>query len=251
MTAGGGDLQGAFYRFLAFDVGEIGIVIRWLVEDAGEIDAGGAELQFTFEKGDGFAEVPDGKGLDFLDDGRFGRVFGGDQEADLAALAGLERDGERTAHRANGAGQGEFADHDEVIELIGGELFAGGENADGNGEVETWAFLAKISRCEIHRDFAFGHAEAGIGEGGADAIARFLHRGIWKANNDHESVAESRVDFDFDRTGFDAIHGGGTDLREHAWKLLPMNRPEGKERRLSMGEFVKRRWRIDASAAGR
>src|SRR5687767_3084511 len=38
--------------------------------------------------------------------------------------------------------------------------------------------------------------------------------------HDHESLAGAGIDLDFDRAGIDAIHGSGTNLREHARRFL-------------------------------
>ena len=50
VTAGGGDFEGAFDGFLAFDVGEIKFVIGRLIENVRKIDAGGCDFQFAFEE---------------------------------------------------------------------------------------------------------------------------------------------------------------------------------------------------------
>lgn len=93
MRARGGDFESAFNGFLAFDVGEVEVVIGGLVEDVGEIDFGGCDFELAFEEGDGFAEVSDGQDLETLNDGGFGGVFGSDEEADFAVGTSLKRDG--------------------------------------------------------------------------------------------------------------------------------------------------------------
>ena len=63
-----------------------------------------------------------------------------------------------------------------------------------------------------------GEVEAGIGERGDDAVARFFHRGVGQADDDDQRVAIAGVDFDFDGISLDAIDRGGTDFGEHERK---------------------------------
>jgi hypothetical protein len=138
----------------------------------------GFDVGFAFEKGDGLAQVADRDDLEALDSGGFGGVVGGDEDAHFAIGLGAEGDGEHAFDGADSAGQGEFADHDEVIELIGAELFAGGEDANGDGEIEAGSFLFDVGRGEVDRGPAHGEFEPGIVEGGADAVARFFDGGM-------------------------------------------------------------------------
>ena len=133
MRTGGGDFEGAFDRFLAFDFGEVEIVVGAVGEQITKIDAQRVDVGFAFKKRNGLAEVADGDDLEALDGGGFGGVVGGDQDAHFAIGLGAERDGEHAFDGTHSAGQAEFTDHDEVIELIGEELFAGGQNANGDG----------------------------------------------------------------------------------------------------------------------
>src|ERR1041385_5463283 len=41
----------------------------------------------------------------------------------------------------HGTGQRELADDDKIMGLVGLDLFAGGEHADGDGEIEARAFF--------------------------------------------------------------------------------------------------------------
>ena len=120
--------------------------------------------------------------------------------------------GSTPLHRTHRAGQRQFADHDEIVELVGFDLFAGGQHADGDGQIEARPFLFHVGGREIDGGAAHRKFEAGIGERRRDAVARFLHGGIRQADDDDERVALAGVDLDFDRIGFDAVDGGGTNL---------------------------------------
>jgi hypothetical protein len=63
MSAGGGDFECAFDGFLAFDLGEIEIVVGELGEELMDVDARRMDLDVPFEEGDGFTQVADGDDL--------------------------------------------------------------------------------------------------------------------------------------------------------------------------------------------
>jgi len=145
----------------------------------------------------------------------FGSIFRRDKDADAALLAGTQGNRQNAFNRPNRAGEGEFPDHDEVVQLIGLKLLAGSEHADGDRQIKTWSFLFYVCGREIDRRAAKSKSESGIDESGHDPIARFLDRGIGQANDHNDSVAVTRVNLDLDRVSLDAIDGGGTDLGQH------------------------------------
>ena len=116
----------------------------------------------------------------------FGGVFDRDKETDFAAGARLKSDGQDAFDRTDGAGEGEFADDDEVLELVGGELFAGGEHAEGDGQIEARAFFAEVGGREVDGGAALRKAETGVDQRGGDAIAGFFNRGVGEPDDDHE-----------------------------------------------------------------
>ena len=120
--------------------------------------------------------------------------------------------GRTPLHRTHRAGQREFADDDEVVELVGFHLFAGGEHADGDGQVEARPFLFHVGGRKVDRGAAHREFEAGVGQRGGDAVARFFDRGIRQADDDDDGVAPAGIDFDFDRVRFDAVDGRRADL---------------------------------------
>src|SRR5205814_6723097 len=105
--------------------------------DLRHIHFGGRDFNFAFEELRGFAQILDRNNLEAGDHGGFGGVIDGNEHADFAISFGAQGDGQNAFAGAHGAGEGEFADDDEVIELVGFDLFAGGEHADGDGEIEA------------------------------------------------------------------------------------------------------------------
>ena len=184
-----------------------------MVEYFGDVHLRRRDFDFTFEKTCGFAQILNGNDLQTFHDGGFGGVFRRDQHAHLAVGARAQGDRQNALARTHRAGQREFAHDDEIVELVGFDLFAGGEHAQRDGQVEARAFLFHVGGREVdgrapHRKF-----ETGIGERGGDAVARFLHRRVRQADDDDEGVAPTRVDLDFDGIRFNAIKRRGTDPR--------------------------------------
>ena len=173
------------------------------------------DFDFAFEKLRGLAEILHRDDLQSRDHRRFRRIFHRHQQAGFAV--GLRAQGNRqnAFARTHRTGEGEFADDDEMIELVGLDLFTGGEHADGNGKVETRPFLFHIGGGEVEGALAHRKYITGIGERGRDAVARFLHGGIGQTDDDDERVAIADVDLDFYRIRLNTADGSGTNPREH------------------------------------
>ena len=133
-----------------------------MLEDARDIHACRRDLHFAFEKADALPQILDGDDLQPVHHGRFGRVVFGHQHADFAVGFGAQRDGQDAFDRADSAGEGKFAHHQEVLELIGNKLLAGSEHPNGDRKVKAGALLPHIRRREIDRRAAHRKLEAGV-----------------------------------------------------------------------------------------
>jgi hypothetical protein len=91
-------------------------------------------------------------------------------------------------------------------------LFAGGEHANGDGEIKARTFLFHIGGREVDGGAAHGEFETGIGQRGGDAILRFADGGIGQADDDDFGIAPAGVDLDFDGIRVDAVDCRRTDL---------------------------------------
>ena len=185
VSAGGGDFQCAFHVFLSFDLGKVQVVVVRLIEDFGNVHLRRRNFYFTFEKARGFTQILNGDDLQPFHDGSFGGVFRRNKHADPAVGARAQGDGQNALARTHRAGEREFPHDDKIVELVGFDLFPGGEHAQRDGQVEARPFLFHVGGREVdgrapHRKF-----ETGIGERGRNAVARFLHRGIRQADNDN------------------------------------------------------------------
>ena len=225
MAAGGGDFQGALHVLLAFDLGEIQFVVVRLVENFCDVHLRRRDLDFAFQKLRRLAQILHRNDLQPGDDRRFGRVFGGHQHAGLAVGLRAQGDGQNALARTHRAGQRQFADDDEIVELVGFHLFAGGQHAQRDGQIKARPLLLHVGGREVDGGAAHRKFEAGIGERGGDAVARFLDRRVRQADDDDERVAVAGVDLDFDRVGFNAVKRGGTNLGQHKCSCFTSRRP--------------------------
>jgi hypothetical protein len=109
----------------------------------------GAILISPSRKLRGLAQILNRDDLQAGDDGGFGGVFRRNEHADFAFGLGAQRDRQNAFARTHRAGQREFADDDEIVELVGFDLFAGGQHADGDGQVEARPLLFHVGGREV------------------------------------------------------------------------------------------------------
>ncbi len=62
-------------------------------------------------------------------------------------------------------------------------LLGGGENADGDGQIETASLLGQIGGGQIDCDVLGGELEIAVEQGTAHPIPRLLHRGFRQAHH--------------------------------------------------------------------
>ena len=99
------------------------------------------------------------------------------------------------------------------------ERAVGSEDADGDGEVEAGAFFLEVGGREVDGDAGGGKVEAGVLDGGADAVARLADGGVGEADGGEGfflGFDAGEVDFHVDDVCVDAVDGGAASLEEHA-----------------------------------
>ena len=98
MTAGGGDFERPLDVLLSFDVVEVRVVVRVLIEQIVEINMGGFDMQGAVEKLNDLRQVAYPKNFDFAHDGGLRSVlFGQDDPSDFFLLR-RHGDRQRAAH---------------------------------------------------------------------------------------------------------------------------------------------------------
>jgi len=122
------------------------------------------------------------------------------------------RDKERTTGPAKGQGNGqcavdgthasierELAKRDNRSEPEGVELTGGGENPEGDGEIEHPAFLLHVCRGEIDGEPLGGQVELTVDEGRADPLPGLLHRLVGQTHDGEGRQSPCGIHLDVNR----------------------------------------------------
>ena len=97
-----------------------------------------------------------------------------------------------------------------VAQQGGVQLPAGGENADGDRQIETAGILGQVGRRQVHGDaLVIRKLQPGVVDGAAYALARFLHFGIGQTHQRETGQAVGQVHFNGDGRGGQAEQGAG------------------------------------------
>ena len=101
---------------------------------------------------------------------------------------------------------------------LDGEGAVGAEDADGDGEIEAGAFLLDVGGGEVDGDAGGRKVEAGVPDGGADAVAGFADGGVGEADGAEGFLLllnSGEVDFYIDDVRVDAVDRGAAGLEQH------------------------------------
>ncbi len=133
------------------------------------------------------------------------------QDERASVVTRRKRHRERAADRAQLAGERELAREFVIIEPAARQLPARGENADGDGQVESAGFLRQIGRRETDRHLARRKFEARVLQRCAYAIACLAHFGFGEPDDVHAGQAAGQMHFDTDGRRRDAGQRAAVD----------------------------------------
>ena len=114
--------------------------------------------------------------------------------------------------------EAELADQEEVGDVLDVQRAVGAENADGDGQIEAGAFLLDVGGREVDGDAGGRNVEAGVLDGGADAVARLAHGGVGQADGGELSLSRTTPEKSTSTSmmlGVDAVDGGAAGFEEH------------------------------------
>src|SRR5690606_19831818 len=117
--------------------------------------------------------------------------------------------GQGGAHRAQLTGQGQLSEKFVAAELGRGNLAGGGENTEGNGQIETPPLLGQIGGGEIDGDAPRGKFQLGAENGRAHPILGLFHCRFWQTDDGEAGQAVGQVNFNSDQWGGNAQFGAG------------------------------------------
>ncbi len=189
------DYQGPFGLGLALYLGQVRYRCR-----LGEAGTGLHRRQFPLAA-QVFAQLEQVIGGDDAHPGHqggFGGVGPGHQQGALLVSAG-QGGGQDSLHRAQLPGQGQLAEGFAVLQAVCGDLVAGHQQAEGDGQVEAAAFLGQIGWGEVDGDaLEAGKVEAGVLQRAADPILALTYCGLRHADQSETGHAIGQVDFNSD-----------------------------------------------------
>src|SRR5438552_10759564 len=146
---------------------------------------------------------------------RLGRVDGRDHEGAERRAARRRGDGERAAHAVHAAVEPELAEHAPAGEVRQVEVAEGGEEPEGDRQVERGALLAHAGGPQVDRHPALGVLEAAVAERRPDALGALAHGAVGEADGGRVREAGGDVDLDVDDERVDAAEGTRADAGEH------------------------------------
>ena len=130
--------------------------------------AASAQVRAHFEQGACAAHV------DVADEGGLGGVVTRHDDAATGARRAHHRR-QHAVHRAQLAGQCQFAEKFETLQGIARNAAIGGKDAERDRQVETAAVLGQVGWRQTHRDLALRIVELAIEDRRAHAVAGFAH----------------------------------------------------------------------------
>lgn len=230
VAAGRGDLERPLGVSLSPDLREVHVVCRGLARRGVRVHTGRLDRPLAAEPLDRFAEAPERERREVPDHRGLAAVGGGEQKAVEAFAPAGQGDREHAPHGMDLAVQRQLADQEKPAQRVPLHEPRGGEDPEGDGEVEGRAFLSEVGWREAHRDALHGEGIAGVPDGAPDAIAALADGGVGEA--DHVESRQSRGDIDLhrDHCRVDSGHGGrehpGQHGRDSRLLTLPGQRPE-------------------------
>ena len=85
-------------------------------------------------------------------------------------LMGFFGEGNHPSTGPEAAIESQFSGTPEALQLRAGELPAGHQQGQGDGQIKGGAFLAQIGRCQVDHHAHQGAAEAAVAQSGADPL---------------------------------------------------------------------------------
>src|SRR6185312_496391 len=156
--------------------------------------------------------------IDAFDHGCLARILRGHNQVTDAFRARGDGDGQHALNRTQGSVETELAGEEIVGDILNLQRAVGAEQRDGDGQVESGAFLLDVSGREIDGDPGGRDVEAGVLDGAAHAVTRFAHGGVGQADGGEQFFFEDNareVDLNIDDRGVNAVDGGAAGCEEH------------------------------------
>ncbi len=127
---------------------------------------------------DGLGERGDGNDIDARECGGLICALCRHQQLAQSELARETGNCQAASYRSQSAVESQLATDEKVFERVGGQLFVGGKQGQGDRQVEMTALLAKVRGSEIDQHSAWRQLEAAVTNRRCDSFLAFPHGGI-------------------------------------------------------------------------
>ena len=149
-------------------------------------------------------------------------------------------DGQRSANGLQTPVESQFPHQHVASEFLGYDGAVGGQDGDGQRQVEATAFLAEVGGGHVDGDVGLRKLETVVQQGGGNAVAALAHGLVAQPR---EMIHDTGIEADLYRDGgdFQAVDGRTVGFDKHGIKRLDPPRPSQRE-----GESTGTRGLVDA-----
>ena len=147
---------------------------------------------------------------DIAERGQFQAMAGGRDQPGVGA-GELGGGAEGAPDRADVAVEREFAEELETVQVLTPHLFGGGEDGNGDGQVETPPVLGEIGGRKVDHESPLGVLEPGVSDGASDPVAGFPNRRLRHAHEGEGGGSSLEMRLHEDPRSVDADLGAGSD----------------------------------------
>ena len=134
--------------------------------------------------------------------------------------------GERARHRPQRPVEGKLPHRAHAREGRRRHLPGRGQGRERQRQVVLRAGLAEVGGRQVGHDPAGRHGEGLVGEPGADALSRLLHRGVGEPDDGERRKARPQVDLDLDGGGLESEDRRAEHMGDHTGRLAPEMRAD-------------------------
>ncbi len=178
VAAGGSDLQ----RPLGLGLADHVLQVRHVGQALRALGIRQRQLVLARQPGGDGQQLVGGAHFGVLDQRGLGAILPRNQQGASGIPAG-EHGGQHPEHGTDLAGQGKFPQKFVIEQVFCRYLLGSGENADGDGQIETPPLLGQIGGGQIDRDVLGRKLEIAVEQGTAHPIPRLLHRGFRQSHH--------------------------------------------------------------------
>ena len=247
MAAGGRHFQRPARALLAADLGEIHAGQRGILRRRGQ-GLPGLERFPPQQEGHALGKVRGRADRHAPDHGRFGPVVRRQDDGGEALLPGHDGQGQHAGHGLERTGKGELTGKDPSLQGFHGDLPAGGQQAQGQGQIEGRPALAASGRSQVHGDARRRQTEAAGPQGRKDPLPGLAHGRLGQAHQREAGQALAyQIHFHLHGKGIHPFQTGAVQSYDH---IPPPRRrpscrkhaaPAGRGRRPGLGRRLQKK----------